>query len=204
MTQEFRAHLRTKLAPFLRASGFSGSGVTFRRVRGEVIQLLHVQGSRTGESCCVELCVHLTFLPTVLGRATDPKKITFGDCEFRNRLVPRGESDWWWEYGRDRDSTARSADDLTAVIRRVALPHFDRFGIFPGAFEEITPQAIAAGDLSVLPGPLTVPRAALTMARIAAHLGQSERAREFAEVGLASITGSRTISGELALLAGRS
>ena len=55
MTPEFRAHLKGKLAPLLRGAGFSGSGVTFRRQTGDVIQVLHVQGSQHGGSCCVNL-----------------------------------------------------------------------------------------------------------------------------------------------------
>ena len=209
MTPEFRTQLRTKLAPLLRAEGFSGSGVTFRRVRGEVIQLLHVQGSRYGDSCCVELCVHLTFLPTKLNHPADPKNIRFADCEFRRRLAPEGESDYWWAYGSNEVEAAGSVARLVDSVQHSALPHFDRFGNFPGWFEGITPQVIASdsyGDFGVLPGDLTVARAALAMARIAAHLGRPEHAQEFAEVGLASLSGRSgvAIASSLAALAGRS
>ena len=90
MTPAFRERLKIKLAPLLRGHGFSGSGVNFRRHVGDVIQVLNIQGSRYGGSCCVNLAVHLTFLPTVLGDAPDPKKITESLCEFRKRLAPDG------------------------------------------------------------------------------------------------------------------
>ena len=187
MTPEFRSQLKEKLAPFMRAAGFSGSGATFRRSAGDVIQLLHVQGSRYGGSCCVNLGIHLKFLPTVLGHSPDPKKITEPLCEFRRRLAPEGQADCWWNYGDDEHEAARSVDNLVALVRRLALPHFDRFGAFPESFERITPQALASRDFSMLPGNMTAPRAALVMARIAAHLGRADRVREFAEVGLASV-----------------
>jgi hypothetical protein len=93
MTPEFREQLKRKLAPLLRGHGFSGSGVNFRRHVGDVIQVLNIQGSRYGGSCCVNLAVHLTFLPTVLGDPPDAKKITESLCEFRKRLAPDGEFD---------------------------------------------------------------------------------------------------------------
>lgn len=166
--------------------------------------MLHVQGSRYGGSCCVNLGIHLAFLPTVLGHPADPKRITESLCEFRRRLAPQGESDCWWEYGNDEREAARSADNLVDLVQSVALPHFDRFGVFPVSFEGITPQALAAGDFSVLPGDMTAPRAALVMARIAAHLGHPDRAREFAEFGLASVSAQGVgIARDLAALAGQ-
>lgn len=187
MTPEFRAGLKGKLAPLLRAHGFSGSGVTFRRHTDAVIQLLHVQGSRYGGSCCVNLGMHLTFLPTVLGDPPDPKKITESLCEFRKRLAPDGQSDCWWSYGSDERAIARSVDNLVDLTQIVALPYFERFRAFPAAFERITPQDIASGDFSLLPGHVIGARGALAMARIAAHLGNPDRAREFVEVGMASL-----------------
>ena len=205
MTPEFREQLKTKLAPMLRADGFVGSGVTFRRLRGEVIHLLHVQGSTYGGSCCVSLAIHLTFLPTLVGRPTDSKKITENHCEFRKRLAPEGQSDCWWKYGSDEHEATRSVDDLVDLIRRVALPHFDRFGKFPQCFENISPLVLASGDFRALPGNMGAPRAALVMARISAHLGRPDRAREFAEVGLASMSGhaGSGIARDLESLAGR-
>jgi hypothetical protein len=193
MTPEFRAGLKEKLAPILRAQGFLGSGITFRRQVGEVLQVLNVQGSRHGDSCCVNLGMHLAFLPTVLGDPADPKRITESLCEFRRRLSPVGESDHWWRYGADAGEASRSVENLVDLVRTVALPHFEYFRDFPGAFEGITPTTIASGDFRTLPGNVTAARGALVMARIATHLGNRDRAREFAEVGLASLGPSATM-----------
>ncbi len=187
MTSEFREELKRRLAPLLRAHDFSGSGATFRRRIGDVIQVLNIQGSRHGGSCCVNLGMHFAFLPTVLGDPPDPKKITESLCEFRKRLAPVGESDYWWEYGSNVQEAARSVDRLVELTERIALPHFERFRDFPGFFEKITPQIIRSGDFRMLPGNVTAARGALVMARIAAHVGEQNRAREFAEVGLASL-----------------
>ena len=163
-----------------------------------------MQGSRYGDSCCVNLGIHLTFLPTVLNRFADPRKITESLCEFRRRLAPHGQSDCWWRYGDNESEASRSADKLVEVVAHAGFAHFDRFRTFPVSFEGITPQALAAGDFSILPGDITRTRAALAMARIAAHLGQTERARQFANVGLATITGmaGAGIARDLSVLAG--
>jgi len=187
VTPEFRSRLKEKLASLLRDVGFSGSGVTFRRQSDEVIQLLHVQGSRYGDSCCVNLALHLTFLPTARGDAPDPRKITESLCEFRKRLAPDGQSDFWWNYGGDEREAARSLESLVDVTRQVAFPYFERFRKFPGPFEGITPEILASGDFRMLPGDVTAARGALAMARIATHLRRLEQARAFAEVGLASL-----------------
>jgi hypothetical protein len=195
---DFRAQLKERLNPLLRGVGFFGSGTTFRRLSDDVIRLVHVQGSRYGGSCCVNLAMHLTFLPTVLGDPTDPKKITEPLCEFRKRLAPDGRSDHWWDYGATEQEAAASVESLVDLFRRVALPHFERFRTFPGPFAGITPQVIISGDFRLLPGNMTAARAALVMARISAHLGQQGQAREFAEVGLASLGPTATMGASVA------
>ena len=187
MTSDFRLELKTRLAPMLRAEGFAGSGVTFRRQTGVVIQVLTVQGSNYGDSCCINLGTHLTFLPTTMDEPPDPKNITESLCEFRRRLAPEGQSDRWWSYGSDRREASASVEDLVGLTRRLGLPFFERFREFPGAFERVTPEQLASGDFSMLPGGVTAGQGALAMARIAAHLGQASRARDFAQVGMASL-----------------
>lgn len=205
MTSDFRLELKTRLAPLLRAEGFAGSGVTFRRQTGVVIQVLTAQGSNYGDSCCVNLGTHLTFLPTTLDEPSDPKNITESLCEFRRRMAPEGQSDRWWNYGSDRREASAAVEDLVGLTRRMALPFFERFRDFPAAFEGVTPELIASGDFSLLPGGVTAVRGALAMARIAAHLGQASRARDFARVGVACLgSGPLTAVGiarELAALA---
>ena len=68
--------LKHNLAPLLRSDGFKGSGKTFRRFENELIHVVNIQGSRYGSMCCVNLAVHLSFLPTAGGgRLIDIEKI---------------------------------------------------------------------------------------------------------------------------------
>jgi hypothetical protein len=49
----FHDLLKRDFAPLLRGDGFKGSGTTFRRISGEVIHVVNIQGSKYGGQCCV-------------------------------------------------------------------------------------------------------------------------------------------------------
>lgn len=51
--ERFHQLLKRDFLPLLRADGFKGSGNTFRRVKGDRIDVVNVQGSRHGGKCCV-------------------------------------------------------------------------------------------------------------------------------------------------------
>lgn len=53
--KRFHDILRIDLVPLLRSDGFKRSGTTFRRITGEVIHIVNIQGSRYGGECCVNL-----------------------------------------------------------------------------------------------------------------------------------------------------
>ena len=184
--ERFHELLKRDFLPLLRTDGFKGSGTTFRRVRADRIDVVNVQGSRSGGRCCINVAVHFSFLPSAGGvRVTDRKKLKEHECAFRNRLHAASESDHWWAYGSSDSETNASLASLIDIYRRRSALFFGRFEPFPNVFEQITPSEIDAGDLSRMPpGSLTGVLAALTMARIMHHLGRREKCREFAEVGL--------------------
>lgn len=184
VTPAFKNHLKTKLAPVLRESGFRGSSVTFRRLSGVVVQVIHLQGSRYGDSCCVEIGTHLTFLPTVLEDPADPRRIATPLCEFRRRLAPENAGDHWWPYGATDREAADSVDDLLSVYTTVGVPYLARFAKYPDAFGIITPEDVAAGRLAALPGSTSIARAALAMARISLNRSLPALAKNFIDVGL--------------------
>jgi len=149
--------------------------------------VLHIQGSGTGDSCCVNLAIHFTFLPTELDDSAHPKSIREPDCEFRRRLALENESDHWWHYGSTDADSARSVDHLVLTFQRFGIPHFDRYREFPGVFANVTPEMLKRADMSLLPGRTTIARAALTMARISVFRKQVDLANVFVDVGLAEL-----------------
>jgi len=183
--ERFHELLRCDFFPRLRADGFKGSGTTFRRARSDRIDVVNVQGSRSGGRCCVNLAMHFPFLPSAGGGLIlNPKTLKEYDCAFRKRLHELNESDHWWAYGTSDSEAKASVAKLIDTYERRSAVFFERFEPFPDVFERITPAEIDAGDLSNMPGHFTQVLAALTMARILNHLGQAEKCREFAGIGL--------------------
>jgi hypothetical protein len=179
--------LKREFASMLRADGFTGSGTTYRRAVGPVIQTIWIQSSRYGGECCVNLGVHLTFLPMVLDEAPDIRTITEPDCEFRCRLVCEGETDHWWPFGTTQDEAEMSVVDLVQTYRDYGAPYFAAWAEFPGRFIDLTVDQLTQGSKLPFPVHTTDLRAALAMARIHAHLGNLETSRSFAAFGLANL-----------------
>jgi hypothetical protein len=188
--QRFYGVLGQTFFPLLRSQGFKGSGSTFRCLTGEVIAVLNLQGSTKpweAGTFCVNLGVHLTFLPTMANTPADPKKIKETDCEFWTRLAPKGETDHWWNYGRNGEETARAAREMVNTYQSEGVAFFEHYPAFPGPFAAITPEQLEAKDYSSLPGWRSLVRSALVMGQINVHLGRLELAKRFARLALANL-----------------
>jgi hypothetical protein len=195
--ERFHQLLKRDFSPLLRADGFKGSGGTFRRVKGDRIDILNVQGSRYGGQSCVNVAVHFSFLPSAGGgRVTDPKMFKEYHCTFRDRLHEVSESDHWWTYGTSDAEAEASVASLIDMYRRRGADFFGKFEPFPDVFDRISPAEMDAGDYSNMPAAMTGVYAALTMARIMRHLGRLETSREFAEVGIRHLGGAVGLKAE--------
>ena len=189
--------LREVFAPELRTDGFRGSGANYRRFRDPVIQVVNIQGSRYGGQCCVNLGLHLSFLPAVGSLLPDPKTLTESACEFRWRLAPEGQQDHWWSYGADEASAKASATRITELYRERGKPQLDQWLDFRDRFIGVTVEGLERRQPDTVPRGATNVRAALAFARIHTHLGNPERAREFAEFGLKHIGRATALQSEL-------
>ena len=184
----FYGLLRDEFAPKLRELGFKGSGSNFRRVRGEVINTINIQGRRHGGSSAVNLGLHLTFLPVNWkDELPDTKKVKEIDCEFRTRLAPRGRNDYWWKYGGLLDSTSKQISHLVDTYLDVGEPAFSRYDTVEKVANMISIDQIFTDKYIDAFGGVTEVRAALTMARIHEHLGNFDLARAFAAAGMTNI-----------------
>jgi hypothetical protein len=189
----FHETLRTEFAPRLREVGFRGSGQHFRRIRGEIINAVNVQANRHGGSCALNIGLHLTFIPDGLEKLPDVKTVKEIDCEFRNRVGPNGEQDFWWEYGDSEDAAQPSAEHLIATYFAVGEKRFQKFETIESIARMCPLELLKKGGRSFcgsnafgnMPG--TATRMALAMARIHKHLGDDRLAKEFAVRGLADV-----------------
>ncbi len=177
--------LREELAPKLRGIGFKGSGQNFRRINGEIINTINIQAHKYGGSCAVNLGLHLTFLPlNWADQLPDIRKIKEIDCEFRMRLAPKDKSDYWWKYGGLLDSPTRKAHHLIATYLNYGEPHFKEYDEVEKIASMLSIDDIEKNDYINVFGGITLQRGALAMARIHKHLGNTLKAKEFAEIGL--------------------
>ena len=182
--------LKIEFAPKLRELGFSGSGQHFRRFTGEIINAINIQGSKYGDECAVNLGLHLTFLP--MKGCTNVRKIKEIDCEFRSRLSPDMKSDYWWKYGGRLDSPTLSARNLITTYLESGEPYFRQYDNVE-KFTSLFSLDEVNGDTYIDKlGGITSVRAALAMARIHEHLGNTSESKQFAALGLANI-GSGTL-----------
>jgi hypothetical protein len=189
--------LKSEFAPKLRGLGFSGTGKHFRRVDGEIINAINIQGNKYGDSCAVNLGLHLTFLPMNWRSALpDVRKIKEIDCEFRTRLSPDMKSDYWWKYGGLLDSPTKSARHLIATYLESGEPYFRQYDCIEKIASMISVDEIKREAYLHSFGGITDVRAALAMARIRVHLGNVIEGKQFAAAGLAKIGGATLLRRE--------
>ncbi|WP_227818089.1 DUF4304 domain-containing protein [Nitrogeniibacter aestuarii] len=191
--------IRAVLAPVLREDGFSGSGRTFRRMRGTWIQVLNVQRSRYGGSFAINLGVQPLAIPDVLGNTPDPKKITESLCEFRRRLSEAG-ADQWWQHGTTEESMRSAMEEATATYRRTGNELLQRACDSQAGFNAVLPTDFSIGAYDSAGFGSTQVRMALALARLRKVEGKLEEARAFASLGLAQVGSATLLRRELEAL----
>ena len=207
----FFTALRNEWTPFLTRSGFQGDGERFQRVTGEVIHTLSLQDSKHGGSCCVNLGVHLSFLPLTAGGPPQAGvQVRAESCEFQWRLTPPGYTDYWWAYEQGvaahlqlsmlqeaNSGPLERAHHLARTYETIGEPAFQRLSTVDQIanlikLDDLAKEWRIVPEYSFLTG-----RAGLTMARIHQHLGNHELARKFAKSGLERVGKARAVRAEL-------
>lgn len=198
----FYARLKESFTPRLRAAGFVGSGQNFRRIRGEAIHAVNLQGERHGGGCAVNLGIHFTFMP--LGWCEDlpnVKTIKEVDCEFRERLSANPEVDHWWTYGDAFITPEESADSLEQAFFGAGEAYFQNYGSVPAILTAFDSMDFTEKWTAPFLGRMTRVRAALAAARVYEHLGRRCACRCFAEIGLRHLERGTGLRKELERLA---
>jgi len=177
--KEFQQLLDGRFTGSLGAAKFRRLSLgTWVRCIGEVVSVVQGQSHSSKDILCVNLGVHYSFLP----KAGSSKPIKLGtmsiiDCEIKLRLTSSmDDHDQWWPPDAER------VDEIDRLICDRALVQFDEYRL-PGTISELRPDDIANGEMGLLYS-LTRVRALLLMARVHEHLGNPERCRESAEMGL--------------------
>jgi hypothetical protein len=178
----FTKLLSRHLYPILRQEGFRGSGANLRRINGPLVHVFNVQGSSGSERCYLNLGAHLAFL-SANSKDWQPEKALEYDCAFRTRLSPPAEQAFGWSYGNSEAEAEANALCAVAAWEGEGRPFFAQYATFPDDFvrlvAEFSPDQAHPG-------------ACLTMARIAAHLGDPARAASIAASALGRVGAQAT------------
>lgn len=174
---DFFKLLAQRLYPVLRAEGFKGSGQTLRRLDGPLIHVFNVQGARGGDQCYLNLGAHLDFIPPEGGLPVTAQAMTESHCIFRDRIDPPTGPAFGWAYSADAAEAEETIAFILSEWARVGRAFFAQHARYPQSYEALLQREI---DPETIHG-----RTALHLARIAMHLGQSERAQDLVQIGLA-------------------
>jgi len=190
--------IREHLAPVLRADGFAGSGRTFRRVVGDWIQVVNVQGSRYGGQFAVNLGLQPSCIPDVKGNVPNPKKITVDLCEFRRRMSDStSREDKWWKHDATDASTAAAVLDAARTYSQTGRSLLAEATADSADLNMVSVGGFAAGKFDFLGFGSAQCRMAFAMARLRKAQGLSAEAREFANHALACVGTASLLRAEI-------
>jgi hypothetical protein len=185
LTNEFTQMIRTILIPFLKEQGFSYRVINhYQRIQKPFVHCINLQVRSDGKAMCVNMGVHLDFLP-VSGQLEIPPvdDIKEINCSIRTRLSPKDQFDCWWVAGPARTQV----ESIKQLFQEQGIAFFERYSVFPDVFQLVTVEDIESGNaMKVLPG-LTRIGMAMILARVYEHIGHKEKAVLFSEYGLKNI-----------------
>jgi hypothetical protein len=207
----FLALLRQEWIPFLVSKGFEGKGERFQRTIDDVVHVIGLQKNKYGGSCCVNLGIHLSFLPLPGAVFLQPGyPVRVESCEFLWRLAPVGYTDYWWAYEQgaaahlpysllqeENHGPVERAHHLTRTYELVGEPAFQRLATLEQIAALIKLDDLYKNERVVPEYAFTSARAALTMAHIHKHMGNTDLARRFAQAGLERIGKAKGLLEEL-------
>jgi hypothetical protein len=193
--------IRAHLSPILRTDGFTGSGRTFRRVVGEWIHVVNVQGSRYGGQFAVNLAVHPIAIPNVRGDAPDHKRITEDLCEFRRRMsASPTRQDKWWKHDSTAESMGAAVHEATITYVEVGRSLLHDATAEHADLNAVSPAAFAEGKFNFFGFGSTECRMALALARFRRAKGRLAESQAFAAHALQKVGSAAFLKAEIQAL----
>ncbi|KRR25440.1 hypothetical protein CQ14_10720 [Bradyrhizobium lablabi] len=188
--------IKEHLAPVLKDDGFVGSGRTFRRISGDLIHVVQVQGSRYGGQFAVNLGIQPASIPDLAGNSPDATKIRPELCEFRRRLS-EAESDQWWNHAGSKESMDAAVRAAASVYATIGRKLFAEMSGPESPLHNITPAQFEAGLYGFSGFGSTKVRMARSLALMRQSLGNLIDAGAFARIALVNLGGAPALRAEL-------
>lgn len=187
------------LEPILRSDGFSGSGRNFRRVAGDLIQVVQVQRAREGGRFAINLAIQPLSAPDTLGAPPDPARIVADLCQFRRRLSEHGR-DQWWEYAPSQESIDDAVAKAAAIYAVIGRRLFSEQSGPKCPLCSVTPEQFDVGDFDFSGFASTKVSMARTLSIMRRAAGNRDHQRAFAQIGLENIGSASGLRRELETL----
>lgn len=178
----FVQRLKTLLVPALKQQRFEGKFPSLTRSIGQLIQQVTIAGSRRGGERSITLGIGFRFL--------DGFSAYEDGIEYYLPLSSEIAQDGWWKYNRESVTDCESrADNMIHSFHANADAFFINYSSFPGLFAELTMHDLEFAPTSVLPPrPFrNIARDCFVLMHLWNFLGQDNRAREFAVMGLQNV-----------------
>ena len=187
----FYKHLNKVFYPKIIDLGFKGRDQLFRRVRGELVDVINIQDALQDANCCIKLGLHISFFPVVWSslKFVDPNKLRVDDCEYQKYLAPDNQSEYWWFFdgGGSGGSPDASVSHIIDTYLNIGEPSFQQFQNIQDLLNALTDNKIKENEVFEVFGEVFPARAALIASRIYKHLGDNSRASEQAKIGISKL-----------------
>jgi hypothetical protein len=198
-TPRLEPSIREHLGPVLKNDGFSGSGRTYRRISGDLIHVVQVQGSRYGKRFAINLGLQPRSIPDVIGNPPDAAKIKEELCEFRRRLS-EGKGDQWWDHSGSKESMEAAVRAAASVYATIGRKLFSEHSGPDSPLYKVTPAQFEAGQYSFSGFGSTRVRMARALALMRQAAGNLVDAAAFARIALAELGAASALRAELEAL----
>lgn len=187
-TKMFKSLVKEHLTPIMQSHGFKASGSSYWKDTGNhYIYCINIQANRYGGSYCVEMGIYIDLLGELMGQIIKPSQVKPYDCEFRKRLSPFNNEDYWWEYGETGKDAIKSIQHIASTFDKNGLPYFSQFLNFPNPLDSITLDDFKNDSLLKNLGIASDLRLALVVAIVQMGLGNKNQTLHICEWGLKNI-----------------
>jgi hypothetical protein len=193
------ASIRDHLSALLKSDGFFGTGRTFRRISGDLIHVVQVQGSRYGSEFAVNLGIQPLCIPDVAGNPPDATRIREELCEFRRRLS-EATGDQWWEHDGSKESMDAAVRAAASIYVTMGRRRFSELSGPESPLHKVTPAQFEAGHYSFSGFGSPKVRMARSLALMRQAAGNPADASAFARIALASLGSATALRAELEAL----
>jgi hypothetical protein len=183
----FKKLVTKHFAPKIRELGWKGSGFHFRKVEdNHIVKVFGFQGAWYGGSVCCETAIHFDFIPDLAQDNVDVNKITYASCLIRERLSPKGDGDYHWNF---RDSEADNIESINQIwesFEKHGTRFYNSFNDFPNPFDKIKVKDLKKRNYRLIKNCFisNMIEFAWILKEINLKIGKYNNAQEFADYGL--------------------